>query len=65
MATMEPLYFLDKRQLSINDSANAGTAQFAEGQTIDTFLGSVGAAAGVFGAQFLVFYLLRLKLTRI
>lgn len=64
MASFEP-HVLFSRKIEINDTGNAGTAQVAEGQTIDTFLGSVGAAAAVFGAQFLVFYLLRLKLTRI
>jgi hypothetical protein len=56
---------LEYRDLVINTSANAGTAQSASGTSINTFLGSLGGAAAAFGAQILVFYLLRLKLSRI
>jgi hypothetical protein len=65
MISYEPDELSLSRRLDFNSTGNSGTAQTASGQTINTFLGSVGAAAGVFAAQFLVFYLLRLKLTRI
>ncbi|KAF2100567.1 DUF221-domain-containing protein, partial [Rhizodiscina lignyota] len=43
----------------------AGAAQEAAGQTISTFLGSLGSALAIFGAQIFLFYLLRNKFTRI
>lgn len=51
--------------MSLNLTAGAGSAQNREGQTINTFLSSLGSAAGMFALQFGVFYLLKNKFTRI
>jgi hypothetical protein len=48
-----------------NSSAGAGTAQNEQGQTIGTFVASLAGSAAAFGAQILVFYLLKNKFTRI
>lgn len=48
-----------------NTTAGAGTAQGKQGQTIGTFVASLGSSAAAFGIQVLVFYLLRNKFTRI
>jgi hypothetical protein len=44
---------------------NAGKGAEAEGQTIQTFLASLGSAFALFGLQFFVFYILKNKFTRI
>ncbi|KAJ9626419.1 hypothetical protein H2203_004051 [Taxawa tesnikishii (nom. ined.)] len=45
--------------------AGNGAAQQSSGRTIDTLIASIAAAFASFGIQFLVFALLRLKLSRI
>jgi hypothetical protein len=49
----------------VNTSAGAGSAQDKQGQTIGTFIASLGGAAAAFGIQVLVFYFLKNKFTRI
>jgi hypothetical protein len=44
---------------------SAGSAATKEGQSFNTLLGSIGGSAALFGIQFLVFYLLKNKFTRI
>lgn len=42
-----------------------GTGQKSEGVTIDTFLASLATAVVIFAVEFLLFLLLKSKLTRI
>lgn len=43
----------------------AGSAQGSEGISLETFLSSLAVAAAVFGAEVLLFVLLRTKLQRV
>jgi hypothetical protein len=49
----------------VNTSAGAGIAQARSGQTVNTLLGSLATSFTLFGVQFLAFYLLKNKFTRI
>ncbi|KUI68382.1 Uncharacterized protein RSN1 [Cytospora mali] len=51
--------------ININDTANAGTAQSYAGQSLETFLASVGVSFAVAVVQVSLFLLLRNKLARI
>lgn len=48
-----------------NTSAGAGNAQNKQGQTVGTFIASLGGATAAFGVQVLVFYFLKNKFARI
>jgi len=58
MATVEP------RSL-FNISAGAGTAQSEENRTVGTFLAALASGSAIFTVEFLLFYLLKDKFTRI
>jgi len=51
--------------MALNLTAGAGVAQDRSGQTVGTFLGSLGSGAGMFALQFGIFYLLKNKFVRI
>lgn len=51
--------------ISINDTANAGTAQSYSGQGLETFIASLGVSVAVAVVQVSFFLLLRNKLARI
>lgn len=56
MATAEPLF---------NISAGAGTAQWEDNRTVGTFLVALASGVAVFVAEFILFSLLKDKVTRI
>ena len=61
-----PTVLLDPRAGSLfNISAGAGSAQQSENRNANQLFAAIGSGAALFGIQFLVFYLLRDKLTRI
>jgi len=49
----------------VNVSAGAGAAQGEANRTVDTFLAALGSGAVVFAVEFLLFYFLKDKFTRI
>jgi hypothetical protein len=58
MSTPQPL----KR---LNVSVGQGIAQRESNRTVDTFLAALGSGAVVFAVEFLLFYFLKDKFTRI
>jgi len=61
-----PTVILDPRGGSLfNISAGAGSAQQSENRNANQLFAAIGSGAAFFGIQFMVFYLLRDKLTRI
>jgi hypothetical protein len=58
MSTPEP-------RALVNVSANSGTAQRESNRTVETFLAALGSGAVVFAVEFLLFYFLKDKFTRI
>lgn len=58
-------HLLPRSNSLFNISAGAGSAQQSENRNANSLFAAIGTSAAIFGVQFLLFYLLRDKLTRI